>query len=197
MSEQTVVTAENEQVINLHEQPDLQEVMVRPGLRLRPMQDLDAPELLAILEEDPSIRDQVTVASRMRTEDDVRREVTDYKADDSVIRYVIDSDRKCVGLVSFWRDTGFFGQEANPHAFGFGYFLSPTERGKGFVTDSVSKLMETAQRAFRVDSFIAFCEDNNTASKAILLRLGLTPSAVTYPEPTHGWTERMYEKRVA
>ncbi|HSX37123.1 MAG TPA: GNAT family N-acetyltransferase [Patescibacteria group bacterium] len=196
MTEQSTVQHEDDQLVNLYDQPELHEVQVREDVILRPMQDSDAQEILAILNADPSIREQVTVASRMHNEEDVRREVASYQADGSVIRYVIEQEGKCVGLVSFWRDTGFFGQEAQPHKFGFGYFLNPTERGKGLVTDSVRALMETAQASFRVDSFIAFCEDANQESVAILLKLGLEPTEVTYPEPAHAWLERMYEKRI-
>jgi RimJ/RimL family protein N-acetyltransferase len=196
MTEQTTTEPENNQLVNLHEQPDLQAVPVRAGVVLRPMQASDAPEMLAILAADPSIRDRVTVASRMHTEEDVRKEVESYKADDSVIRYVIEEEGKCVGLVSFWRDTGFFGQEPKPRTFGFGYFLDPAARGRGLMTDVVGTLMTTAQANFPVDSFIAFCEDANQESVTVLEKLGLEPTDILFSEPTHGWEERMYEKRI-
>lgn len=195
MTEQTLDAREDEQLVDLHAHAALREVTVREGVMLRPLDETDAPALLRILDADSSIRDRVTVASRMHSIDDVKREIESYKGDDSVIRYAICEDGKTVGLVSFWRDTGFFCQVADPHKFGFGYFLDRAERGKGLVTDSVRALMASAQSSFRVDSFIAFCEDSNKESVSVLQKLGMEPTGLTYPEPTHGWAERMYEKR--
>lgn len=186
----------DEQLVDLRAQPSLQEVPVREGVILRPMQNADAPGILRILEADPSIRDRVTVASRMHNTEDVQREVAAYQSDDSHIRYVIHEDGNCVGLVSLWRDTGFFGQEAKPYAYGFGYFLDPAARGKRLVTDSVQALMNTVQTNFRVESFMAFCEDNNVESIAVLQKLGFAPMEKIFPEPTEGWPERLYEKDV-
>jgi RimJ/RimL family protein N-acetyltransferase len=194
MSEQTANLAN--QVPNLHEQPSLQEVQIREGVVLRPMAETDAAELLDVLNADPSIRDRVTVASRMHAEDDVKREVEAYKADEGLIRYVVVDEERVVGLVSFWRDDGFFGQEANPNSYGFGYFLHPKARGRGLITDSVGVLMRVAQESFPVDYFMAFCEDDNPKSIRVLRKLGFEPTERAYVEPTRGWKERLYEKGV-
>lgn len=197
MSEQTVDSTEQLEEVNLHQQPGLQEVQVRDGVVLRPMQDDDAVDLLTILAADPSIRDRVSVASKMRTVEDVKHQVAEYKADDSVIRYVILSDDACVGLVSFWRDGDFFpGRTGKPHTFGFGYFLDPTQRGKGLINDSVNALMSQAQANFRVDSFIAFCEPDNQDSIAVLHKIGFEQTDELHTEPSNGWQEVLYEKRV-
>src|SRR5438270_2673879 len=93
-------------IMNLHELPGLQIIDVREGVVLRPMKYEDAPELIAALEADPSIRDHVTVAARMITEDKVKQEVANYKSDENIIRYAIVENGVCVGLVSLWRDDG-------------------------------------------------------------------------------------------
>lgn len=181
---------------NLHAIPALQEVQIRAGVVLRPLREEDARELLAILDSDPSIRDQVTAAARFHSEEDVKQEVASYTADASMIRYVIVSEDQCVGLISFWLDTGYFGYEPEPHVYGFGYFLSPAARGKGLVTDSIKALMNTASSNFPVAAFIAFCTDENVQSTAALKRLGFESTDRIFAEPNHGWLERMYEKRV-
>jgi RimJ/RimL family protein N-acetyltransferase len=194
MSEQQVVSIDD-QPKDLHQLDQFAEVHVRGGVNLRPLEEADAPAIVAILQADPTIKDRVTVASRISNEEDVVAEVDRYKKDGSVIRFAIEEQGKCVGLVSFWRDTGFFGHDARPNTYGFGYFLDPAERGKGLITDSVRTLMETANANLKIDSFIAFCEDSNQESVAVLNKLGLEPTDITYPEPTHGWVERMYEKK--
>jgi RimJ/RimL family protein N-acetyltransferase len=196
MSEQTI-TPENDGIINLHKQPDLQEIQVREGVTLKPMEDVDAPAIIAALDADSSIRDHVTVAGRMITMEDVKQEVANYKTDEGLIRYAIIEAGTCVGLASLWRDDGFMTSQVKPYAFGFGYFLHPAARGRGLVTDSIDSLMKTAQESFRVDSFIARCEDDNVESIAVLQNLGLEPTQTTYREPINGWTERLYERKVA
>jgi len=184
----------SEHAINLNEVLTLQDVTVREGTVLRPMQNSDATGVLQILEADPSIRKRVTVASRMHNEEDVKREVAAYQNEGDHIRYIIHENGTCVGLVSLWRDSGFFGQEAKPHAYGFGYFLDPTARGRGLITDSIRTLMNVSQACLRIDTFMAFCEDDNTESIAVLKKLGFMPTENTFSEPAAGWTERLYEK---
>ena len=171
-------------------------IAVRSGVVLRPLEATDASAIIEALDADPSIRERVTVAAQLHTEDDVRREADRYKTDPDLTRFVIVENGTCVGLISLWRDTGFFGQTPQPHTFGFGYFLHPAARGRGLVTDSLTALMKAARAKFRVDSFIAFCEDSNRDSIALLRKLGLGPTPQTFDEPINGWRERMYQKKV-
>lgn len=196
MNEQ-LISHETDELVNLHDVAALQSVAVREGVTLRPMQDEDAEALLAILEADPGIRERVAVAAKMMDEESVRAEVEDYQADTGLIRYVVEEDNKVTGLVSLWRDEGYFGQQPRPHAYGFGYFQHPDFRGRGVVSDSVRALMDTAQENFRVDSFIAFCEEDNAPSIAVLEKLGFESNGIAYDVPGHGWIECMYEKKVA
>jgi len=182
---------------NLYEQPELRKVTVREGCYLRPLELDDAEEVLKILDNDPDIRSRVTVASRMHTIDDVAREVETYRTDnEGLIRYAIMFDEHCVGLVSLWRDSGFFGQSVDPDAYGFGYFIDPSMRGKGIVAAAVESLMKQAEAVLQVKQFIAYCEDDNYASIAILRKLGFGATDETFSEPDHGWAERKYIKIV-
>jgi len=178
---------------HLHEYQELQKVPVREGCYLRPLEISDAESILTILDTDASIRERVTVAARMHTVDDVAREIEAYKTDGAgLIRYAIVYDERCVGLVSLWKDSGYFGQVPDPRGYGFGYFIDPALRGKGLVTDAVSALMQRACEVLDVGRFIAFSEDDNPASGAVLRKLGFTPTDDTFTEPTHGWVERKY-----
>jgi RimJ/RimL family protein N-acetyltransferase len=103
---------------------------------------------------------------------------------------------KPIGLISFWRDDGFFGQDANPNDYGFGYFIDPDERGQGLIKDTVLHIMDIAQEHLYVRRFEAFCEDDNPASIGVLTGLSFTPTEDTFGEPTHGWVERRYERVV-
>lgn len=178
--------------LNLHDIPSLKKVTVTSDIVLIPMQLEHADRLLEILTEEPSIRDRVTVASRLFTFQDVANEVQSYTSDHDLIRYVILQNGRVVGLVSLWRDTGFFGTPANLDDYGFGYFLDPKQRGKGIIGAAIKALMTQIRVAVLVRQFVAFCEDDNLASVAVLLKLGFTPTNETYSEPTHKWLEKKY-----
>lgn len=178
--------------LNLHAVAGLQSIHVRDGLYLRPLEPEDGEQILRILEQDPTIRERVTFAARVFSLDDYLDQLHIIAADPGLIRYAIISDNTIVGLVSLWRDKGFFGQTAEPDGYGFGYFLSPDARGKGIITQSVASIMKVLQSSLRVKKFIAFSEDDNDESKAVLLRLGFEPKDELLKEPTHGWFERKY-----
>lgn len=164
---------------------------------MRPLQSEDATDLLTVLEKDPSIRQRVTVAERMGNPNDVVREVQAYQSDpEGLIRYAVLCDEKCVGLVSFWKDHGYFGQDFEPDSYGFGYFIDPSLRGKGLITDAVRAIMTRAPEVIGVRRFIAFCEDDNVASSKVLLKLGFKKTNETFTEPKNGWVERMYVKEL-
>jgi len=168
---------------------------VREGVQLRPLQVKDATEILDALEADPQIRERVTIASRLFTPEDVAAEVERAETTETfLLRYVIVEHEKVVGMLSFWQDLGYFGYEPAPNTFGFGYFLHPDARGRGLVTDAIKAMMDAAQAELTVDSFIAFCEDDNAASVHVLNKMGLQATDQTFTEPTTGWTERKYEK---
>lgn len=182
--------------VNLHTIPSLKDIHIRNGIKLRPLAIEDGPIILDILTSDPSIRERVTVASRLHTEGDVRKEVEKSNADPGLIRYALLENDSPIGLVSLWRDNGFFGDVIDQDAYGFGYFLDPQQRGRGLITDAVHKLMEVASNSLIVSQFMAFSEDDNIASTAILKKLGFTPTDQTFPEPNNGWLERKYIKYI-
>lgn len=178
---------------NLHEIDALKHVQVRDGVELRLLEPEDATELLKILEEDPSIRDRVSVASKMHSPEDVKDQVELYKYDAHLIRYTVFVDDKPAGLVNFWRDVdGPFNAPDNPDDYGFGYFIAPEQRGKGIVSDSVRTLMQIATEHLPLNQFIAYCEDDNVESVAVLSKLGFTPTDITLVEPNSGWEERKF-----
>jgi RimJ/RimL family protein N-acetyltransferase len=181
--------------INVHTIPSLQAVDVYEDILLRPLEQSHASRVLEILDADESIRERVTVASRMHTQEDVAKEIVLYKNDTGLIRYVLLRDSDPVGMISLWRDDGFWG-EKNLDDYGFGYFLDPHERGKGLITKAVQKLMEVVSQNLYVRQFVAFSEDTNTGSVAVLKKLGFQPTSQTLTEPTNGWIERKYIKPV-
>jgi RimJ/RimL family protein N-acetyltransferase len=179
---------------NLHSIPALQAIRVRDGIDLRPLSEVDGPSLLAILDSDPNIRIRVTVASRLHDAESIRKEVALYRSDQGLIRYTILARNKPIGLVSLWRDSGFFGDAIDLNAYGFGYFLDPQERGKGIITNTVTRLMEVVSSILPVSQFMAFSEDNNLASTGILTKLGFERTDQTFTEPINGWLGRKYVK---
>lgn len=182
--------------INLHTIPALQWIHVHEGIKLRSLRSSDAKRLLDILANDSSIRNRVSVAARFHTPEDVEAEIKRSLKEMSFIRYSLLKDDNPIGLVSLWRDNGYFGTPPQLDDYGFGYFLDPDERGKGLVTNAVQKLMETAANNLKVNQFVAFCEDNNKESIAVLTRLGFEPTDKRYPEPYNGWIERKYIKLI-
>ncbi len=180
---------------NLHGVSELKEIHVRDNVTLRPMEVEDASRMLEILEADPSIRDRVSVASRMHSPENVAAEVEAYQDDPHTVRYTLLIGDRPVGLVSFWRDIDNpFDAPDSPNDYGFGYFLDPAERGEGLIPDAVQRVMETAQDVLHVENFIAYCEDNNPASVSVLTKLGFEPTDLTYEEQNNGWVERKFIK---
>lgn len=177
---------------NVHSILELKEVNVAEGVKLRPLDQSDAKRILEILNSDSNIRNRVTVASRLYTVKDVTDEIQFYHSDMGLIRYTLLKDNKPVGLVSLWRDDGFFGTKPNPDDYGFGYFLDPAERGKGLTSKAIQSLMRVITKGLRVRQFVAFCTDQNKESIAVLTKMGFKPTTETYSEPTHGWIERKY-----
>ena len=183
---------------NLHDIPALQTVAVREGVELSPLTPEDSDAILAILEADPSIRERVSVASKMHTHEDVADQVNAYQNDDHTIRYVIREGDDVIGLVSFWRDVDSpFDAPDRPNDYGFGFFLSPDKRGTGIVAQAVQRIMDIAVENLHVENFIAYCEEDNTDSIAVLTRLGLHATDVSLAEQNSGWIEQKYIKEVS
>lgn len=181
---------------NLHEVAALQDVQVREGVSLRPMDASDATRMLEILEADTTIRDRVSVASKMHTPEDVEAQVESYQQDEHLIRYAILEGDNPIGLVSFWRDVDNpFDAPDNPDDYGFGYFLDPAKRGSGIVADAVKTIMDVAAQNIHINQFIAYCEDNNPDSIAVLTKLGFQPTDTVLVEQNSGWTERKYVRK--
>jgi len=182
---------------NLHRIPALQKIDVRNTLLLRPLESSDATALLNILEKDSSIRKKVTIASRVHSPRDIETEIEMYQKDEGLIRYTLLKNNVPIGLISFWRDEGYFEKPTSPNDYGFGYFLDPNERGKGLITEAVHCLMDVSKENLHANQFVAFCEDGNHQSIAVLTRLGLKPTNKTFTEPTTGWMEQKYVKSLS
>ncbi len=180
------------QDIDLHAIPALHEVYFQSDLKLRPLHISDAERLLEILAADPSIRDKVTVASRFHTPEDIAIEIELSTTDPGLIRYTLLRGANPIGIVSLWRDAGYFGTTPQPDDYGFGYFLDPAERGKGLVVSAVQSLMAVIAENLLVNSFIAFSVDQNVESIAVLTKLGFQPTDQTFVEPKNSWVERKY-----
>lgn len=184
---------EQDHPVNLHEMLALKDVQVHAGITLRPLDVSDATRILEILDADTSIRDRVSVASKMHTSEDVEAQVEAYKTDADLIRYAILENNNPIGLVSFWRDINDpFDASDNPDDYGFGYFLDSSKRGKGIVTDAVRRLMDIATMNLHVNQFIAYCETDNADSMAVLAKLGFQPADIVLVEQSSGRTGRKY-----
>lgn len=181
---------------NLRTVRELDVIAVREGVYLRPLGPEDAGELLNILDADPSIRERVGVAARLYSVSDVETLLREESADTDILRYVICEHDKVVGMVNFWRAGDYFDGKADPEDYGFGYFLAPSARGRGLVTDSLRALMDVAVKNLPVKRFIAFCEADNKASGALLMKAGFEKTDVSWEESEHGWVERKYIKTV-
>ena len=178
--------------INLHTILSLDKINVLENVKLVPLNESHGLRILEILSEEPNIRKRVTVASRMNTLEDVKNEIDSYKSDSGLIRYVLLKKNNPVGMISLWRDDGFWG-EKNLDDYGFGYFLDRKERGQGLITTAIKSLMEIVDNNLYVHQFVAFCEDDNKPSVTILKKLGFKPTDKVISEPNKGWVERKYE----
>lgn len=179
--------------LSLHTVSNLKDIYVDEGVKIRPLDQSDTARILEILASDRSIRDKVTVASRLHTPEDVKTEIEHYNKDPNLIRYTLLKENNPIGLVSLWRDD-FSGTLPQLNDYGFGYFLDPDERGKGFITRAVQTLMDTVAKNLHVNQFVAFCEDSNSKSIAVLTKLGFERTDILFREPNNGWIERKYIK---
>jgi RimJ/RimL family protein N-acetyltransferase len=176
--------------------PVFERIHVRDGVVLRPLESADASELLAILDADPSIRERVGVASRLYKVEDIAKLLEDESSDEELVRYAIVENNRVVGMVNFWRAGEFFGDKADPDDYGFGYFLAPSARGRGLVTDSLSAIMAVASTRLHIKRFIAFCEADNAASGAVLKKAGFEKTAMQWKDDEHGWLEQKYARSI-
>lgn len=178
---------------NLHDIEELRLVKVSDSVVLRSLAADDAPRILEILEADPEIRKRVAVAKIIHTKQDVYREIEDSENDPTVIRYSVLKNGKYIGLVTFWRLDDYLDKDnPKPYTFGFGYFLDPAERGNGIIPAALQTLMQVARETLKPQNFMAFCEDDNPASIAVLNKCGFaaTDEVVYFPEM--GCNERKY-----
>jgi len=183
--------------VDLHQIPVLQNVEVRDSLHLRPLAETDAPRILEILAADPNIRQRVSIAEAMKTNVDVCREIETAREDPGLIRYAILHSGNPIGLISFWSDDGVaFGTPPAWNDYGFGYFLDKDFRGQGIITAAMSRIMDIATHNLPVHQFIAFCEQDNPKSAAVLRRLGFQPTGQLFGELKHGWREEKYIKPI-
>ena len=174
---------EHTDTASLHNIEALQYIQVLDDNYLRPLEVSDAPDILQILSADPSIRDRVSVASAMHIPEDVQKQVKAYKQDHHCIRYAIVEGDTTIGLVSFWRDVDSpFDAPDNPDDYGFGYFLDPSQRSRGIITAAVESVMSIGTQSMHVNQFIAYCEDDNKASIAVLTKLGFRHTDTTLVE---------------
>jgi RimJ/RimL family protein N-acetyltransferase len=184
------------QVANLHDIEALQSVPVDDDTILRPLRSNDGPDFLAIMEADPNIRLRVSFAAGIKNQADFLRELAAIAEDPGLIRYAITKrDDRCIGAVSLWRNT-WEGERPNDNAYGFGYFIDPSERGKGTVSRSVDRLMTVVQTELPVEEFMANCEDDNNDSINVLKGLGFLATDFTWVLDDLGWVERQYVKPV-
>ncbi len=180
--------------INLHTITALQHIDVGDGISLVPLRQKHSQAILDILNKDSQIREFVYVASRIHTARDVSDEIRRIKKDSGLIRYVILKNNNVVGLVSLWRDDGFW-NEHNLDDYGFGYFLTPEERGKGIVQKSVNRIIRITSESVPINRFVAICEDENVSSVAVLRKLGFRATDDVKSNPHNGRPGRKYEKR--
>ncbi len=139
-------------LVNLHSIPALRKISVHEEIVLRPLQKSDAIRILEILHNDSVICRRVTVASRFHKVKDIENEILHYRQDRGLMRYIILKAGNPIGLISLWRDSGYFGTGLKPNDYGFGYFLDSKERGKGIVTNSIKSIMRTLSKNLTVSS---------------------------------------------
>lgn len=174
--------------------PAFAHMTVRPGLELRRLTSADAGAVLQILTDDPGIRDRVKVVAEATTIDDIQDIADTRQVSPASAHFVIVSDEAVVGSLSLWRAGEHFGNlPVDPDSFGFGYFLTPTARGRGIIPAVLQVVMETTRQHVPVHSFVAFCEDDNPASSRNLEKAGLQPTPVAFTN-SKGWRERLYER---
>lgn len=174
---------------------ELEAISVRDGLELTQLNSADGQAIVDMLEHNPEIAQRVTFAARI-SQEGYANQLRETQQDPTKIRYGIRLEGRLVGVLSFWQEDDFMGQVPDEDSYGFGFFRDARVHEKGVVTTSVAALMERASEVLPVKHFVAFCEDDNTSSQAVLRRLGFERTDEVYGEPENGWQERKYRKKV-
>ncbi|KAF2202843.1 including n-acetylases of ribosomal protein [Delitschia confertaspora ATCC 74209] len=92
------------------------------------------------------------------------------------------TDTDMIGMVSLKLRTGSPGFIAPD----LGYGLLPQYHRKGYASEAARGLMEYAQRELGVKDMLAFCDDCNEGSKAVLQKLGFVNCGVHELKPFGG-----------
>lgn len=86
------------------------------------------------------------------------------------------------------RMIGFIGFHGPPNGKGeveIGYEITPSERRRGYATEASSAMFEWATRQPGVNAFLASVSPTNTASLAVVAKLGFRPNDPSH-EPLDG-----------
>lgn len=164
-------------------------IPVRDNIQLRLLTPGDAARVFEILEKDPHIRKKfVTWTAGLTTEEAVGEAIEKFQENPTVFRFAIVDGDRLIGYVGTWSNT------PDGKEYDAGYFIDPTERGKGIVSAAMKALIEAASKNLPLELFAMYIWDGNEPSKAIARKLGFTPTDVIEPEPALGGIpERRWE----
>jgi RimJ/RimL family protein N-acetyltransferase len=110
---------------------------------------------------------------------------------------------KWLGLVGLVPSFDAFGQLpsfggtakcARTPEVGLFWAISPDEQGKGYATEAARAVADFAFDQLQVARLVATTEHDNTASIAVMRKLGMQIERNPYPEPTHLQTVGVLER---
>jgi RimJ/RimL family protein N-acetyltransferase len=85
-------------------------------------------------------------------------------------RYILEDDDGFVGYVGIWPD------KTTDDYYEFGFGILPKFRGQGVGPAAVKHLITIAKDQLHAEGMVAYVRDENEASKAVVTKLGFTPT---------------------
>lgn len=140
------------------------------NIHLRLFREDDADHLLELAQED-SVQKYVPWAKSIHDEASASEAIDRFKVvweKKTMARYAIEEDGEFIGYAGLWNDkkTGYYE---------FGFAMLPEARGRGIGTKTINQLMDTARENLGAQGMVAYVDDTNSASKSVVVKLGLSP----------------------
>lgn len=85
-------------------------------------------------------------------------------------RYAIEENKQFVGYAGLWSDL-------TPGYYEFGFAMLPEARGRGVGTKTIARLIDVTKNTMNAQGIVAYVDDTNDASKAVVTKIGLTPTS--------------------
>jgi len=141
------------------------------NIHARLFQEGDADDLARLASEE-SVQRYVPWAKRIHDAGSASNAIHEFQTawDRKVMaRYCLEDNGRFMGYAGIWSDQ-------NPDYYEFGFAMLPEFRGQGNGTKVVTELLKIAKEKLGAKGMVAYVDDTNEASKAVVIKHEFRPS---------------------